>query len=241
MNKIVFIASILLSFTAQSQTAHKLLRSGDKHYSNEQFDLAEEAYRKAKEKGASKKGAFNLGNSLYEQERYEEAVTQYQTAAANTTDSKIKSDAYYNLGNAQVKNEKLKEGIESYKRALEYNANNEEAISNMLMSKMLLQKQQQQRQQQQQQQQSNQDQSEEQEQQSNEEQQQQQQPSNEQQQSEQEQENKESEEEKAKEEKKDLDKEDARKLLEIIDSEEKKVQEKLRKMSASSKRPKKDW
>ena len=247
MRIFIVILSVLYSSIVYSQSAHKLLQEGDMHYKNEQYELAEEAYRKAKDKGNDDKAAYNLGNTLYEQGRYEEALRQYQNSIGSTTDPEMLSEAYYNLGNAHVQNKKLGEGIEAYKKALELNPNDNDAIANLFNTKLMMQQQQQQQQQQKQQ---DQDQQENQENQENQQQQQQQEQQQEQDQQEQQEEQQdsqegenesESEEQKPQEEKKDLDKEDARKLLEIIDNEEKKVQEKLRKVNGKGKKPEKDW
>jgi len=216
------------------QSSHKLLMEGDGLYKKEQYDLAEEKYRKAKAKDKTGKAAYNLGNSLSIQERYEEAANQFSNAAAMSNDPEVKSKAYYNLGNTHFRNQKFQESVDAYKNALSYNEEDTQAKENMMMAKKMLQVQEQQQQEQQQQ--------EQQEQQENQEQQEQEQQQEQQQdQQDQTQEEKEEAQNAEEAEKKDLDKEDARKLLEIIDNEEKKVQEKLRKMKGNSKKPKKDW
>ncbi|MBK6498707.1 MAG: tetratricopeptide repeat protein [Saprospiraceae bacterium] len=43
---------------------------------------AETAYRKADGEKSSVKSAYNLGNSLMKQNRYDEAITKYNDAAA---------------------------------------------------------------------------------------------------------------------------------------------------------------
>jgi len=230
---------ILICFLGSSglligQTSHELLMEGDELYKKEQYDLAEEKYRKAKTKDKSGKAAYNLGNSLSIQERYEEASNQYSNAAAMSNDPMVKSKALYNLGNTHFRNQKFQESIDSYKSALSYNGDDIYTKENLMMAKKMLQVQQQQQQEQQQQDQDQQEQKEQQEQEQQDQQQQQEDQNESQEEKEQPQAREEAE-------KKDLDKEDARKLLEIIDNEEKKVQEKLRKMKGNSKKPKKDW
>lgn len=237
INKLWF--SMLLSFLscfAIGQSSHELLMEGDDLYKKEQFDLAEEKYRKAKVNDKTGKAAYNLGNSLSVQERYEEAANQFSNAAAMTDDPEVKSKAYYNLGNTHFRNQKFQESVDAYKSALSFNEDDSSAKENLMMAKRMLQVQKQQQQQEQQQEQQDNKEQEEQEQQEQQEQQQQEQENQEQSQEEQEQPQAGEEAEK-----KDLDKEDARKLLEIIDNEEKKVQEKLRKMKGNSSKPKKDW
>lgn len=229
----------MMALVSKSQSSHELLMEGDDLYKKEQFDLAAEKYRKAKNKDKTGKAAYNLGNSLSMQERYEEAANQYATAASTSDDPEVKSKAYYNLGNAHFRNQKYQESIDAYKTALQFNEEDTNAKENLMMAKKMLQVQKQQ-QQQQQEQQENQDQ---QDQQQQEQQQDQQENQDQQQQNQQDQsqEEKEQQPQPDESEKKDLDKEDARKLLDIIENEEKKVQEKLRKLKGNSNKPKKDW
>jgi Ca-activated chloride channel family protein len=234
-HRFCYLALLLLfSVGGMSQSTHDLLLAGDDVYKKEQYDLAEELYRKAKAKDKSGKASYNLGNSLSVLERYEEAANQYSSAAAMSNDPEVKSKALYNLGNTHFRNQKFKESVDAYKSALSVNQDDQQTKENLMMAKRMLRVQEQQQQQQQQQDQDQQDQQDQKEQ----EEQQQQDQSQDQNKSQEEKEQPQSGEES---EKKDLDKEDARKLLEIIDNEEKKVQEKLRKMKGNSTKPKKDW
>ena len=223
---------LLLSVCGMSQSSHDLLMEGDELYKKEQFNLAEEKYRKAKAKDKTGKASYNLGNSLTAQERYEEAANQFSNAAAMSDNPEVKSKALYNLGNTHFRNQKFKESVDAYKSALSVNQDDPQTKQNLMMAKKMLRVQEQQQQQQQQ------DQNKEEQDQQDQQDQQEQQQSEDQNQPKEEKEQPQSAEES---EKKDLDKEDARKLLEIIDNEEKKVQEKLRKMKGNSSKPKKDW
>ena len=230
-----FMLLIFISTNGMGQSAHKLLLEGDQLYKKEQFNQAEEKYRKAKAKDKTGKASYNLGTSLTELERYEEAANQFSNAAELSEDPTIKSKALYNLGNTHFRNEKYKESVDAYKRALSFDQTDQQTKENLMMAKQMLRVQEQQ--QQQQQQQENQENEEEQDQEQQEEQQDQPQDQSQ----DENQEDKEQPQDAKEAEKKDLDKEDARKLLEIIENEEQKVQEKLRKMKGNSKKPKKDW
>lgn len=244
---LILILCVCASITLEGQSKHELLRNGDASYSAGEYSKAEESYRKAIEKEGKSQAKYNLGNSLYEQERFEEALEQYQAAINAAPNDKTKSQAYHNLGNSLFNNQKLKESLEAYKQALRYNPDDLETKHNLSYAKQMLRQQQQQQQQQQQEQQEGDKSDEEKE---DEEQQQQQQEQEDQEQNDQEEQqesdeqqdidNENESESESNEEKQDLDKEDARKLLEIAENEEKKVQEKMRKVSGGKKR-KKDW
>lgn len=230
-----------------TQTAHKNLRNGDMLYGYGKFGDAETEYRKADTETPSVKSAYNLGNTLIDQERYEEAAKRYQDAAARATTDAEKSKIYHNQGNAYFKKEKYKESVESYKNALKYDAKDQETKQNLAMAQYELKKQiQQQKQEQQQNKDQNkedkkqdQDKQQKQDQDNKNEDKQDQEQQNQQNQNQDEQDNKSSEQQGQDD--KNLSKSDAEKLLEIMDNEEKKVQQKLRRMDTKGKKPKKDW
>lgn len=231
--------SIIILLSAQvicAQSAHKLLREGDKAYLGEDYLIAEENYRKSFEKQNSNKALYNLGNAVYNQNRYEEAIQHYQSTVDQAKNDSEKADALYNLGNAQYKNQQIEEAITSYKNASMLKPNDPDILQNLYRAKLTLQQQNQQQQQQEDQQQ--QDQKDQQEDQQQEGQQQQNQDGASQEQSEIENNPPESE---GRSQPQDLSKEDALKLLEVIENEEKNVQEKLRKVQGNKKKPKKDW
>ena len=215
-----------LTFIA-AQSAHSLLRKADEYYKSGDYTLAEETYRKAVQKANAAQGNFNLGNAIYQQSRYEEALQQFETAARQSKDDKGRSAAFHNLGNALYQQQQYDKSIDAYKNALRLDPEDLETKKNLALAqrKLIQQQQQQQQQQEEQNQEEQQEQEQQQQQQQNQQQQNQEQepsPSN-------------------AEEQRDLSKEEARKLLEIMEEEEKKVQEKVKKGQAKPTRSKKEW
>ena len=45
---------------------------------------------------------FNLGDAIYKQKRYDEAIKQFQSAAQTNPDPHVKAQAYHNIGNAYL-------------------------------------------------------------------------------------------------------------------------------------------
>ena len=213
-----------------SQSAHTLKRAADEAYKKGDFQGSEEAYRKAQLEKKSSNGTFNLGNSIYQQERFEEAAKQYQDLAnsPNVSDAD-RADAYHNLGNTKFNLQEFDKSVDAFKESLKLNPKDMETKYNLAQALRQLKIQQQEQQQNQQQDQEEQEQEEEQEQQDQQQQDQpqdqqdQQQPDDNQQQQQ------------------DLTKEEARQLLEIMEQEEKKVQEKLKKAQKGPNKSKKDW
>jgi len=241
-----------------AQSSHESLRKGDKFYNTGDYQLAEENYRKAREKERDLKSTFNLGNTVYNQERYEEAVDHFTAATQLAPDNEKRSDAYYNLANSLLKNGDIEECIDAYKEAIQLNPSNEEAKYNLLVAKNALRQAQQQQQQQQQQQDGEKGENqEEQDKQEQQEQQEQEQDGEPQDQEDQEQQDGQEEQQDSLDQNEDiqqggefdttrldkqsLDSLDAMKLLQVIENEEKKVQEKLKKFNSNRKKPEKDW
>jgi tetratricopeptide (TPR) repeat protein len=231
---LLFVCSFLFASAQNKVERHMNAREGDQAYAKGAFQDAEIKYREANQLERKSTTTYNLGNSVFQQERYEEAVKHYQDAVEEAADPQLKAQAYHNLGNAHLSNENLEEGVKSYIESLKLNPDDMDTKKNLTMA---LQKLEQQRQQQQQQQEQQNQEQQEQEQQE----QQQQDPSQQPQQQPQQGEEEMPQDAQPQEEKRDLSKEEAEELLKIIEDEDQKVQEKLRKTSGEKKKPKKDW
>lgn len=151
MTKIFLTIAMLLLVAGESfaQKENPLIRQGNKQYQEGKFKEAEIDYRKALERTpGSVKGSFNLGNSLYKQENYEEATRNFADAARliKETDETGRSAALHNLGNTLLKSGKLEESIEAYKQAMRLNPADEDTRYNLAYAMNQLQQQQQQQQ-----------------------------------------------------------------------------------------------
>ena len=220
---------LLVAVVLPAQNAHKDLRKADQAYKSGSYADAEASYRKAIEKDNSTKGNYNLGNSTYRQERFDESIKHYQSAADAAKDRTTKARAYHNLGNALYQKGQYKESVEAFKNALRQNPNDLDTKRNLANALRRLPppppKQDQQNQQGENKE--NKDQQDQQKQQNQqpqqgERQQDQQQPQDEQNQQDQQQKSSGS-----KEQPQDLSRQEAMELLEIMDQEEQKVQQKL--------------
>lgn len=249
--KIVVLIAVCIPGVIQAQTAHEFRRGGDKSYTRGEYNEAEEKYRKSLENDPEMKAFFNLGNSLYNQQRFEEAREQYDKAIARTEDPILQAKAYFNKGNSFFQDQKLKESIESYKEALRNYPDDKDAKRNLFLSKQLLKQQQEQEQEQQQQEQDqNKDQNSENE---------KQEEKDKQDESGKEEENKENQQNDEEEEdsqqnesvsdssiidslkQKQITREELMKLLKAIEEEDKKIQQKLRRGTGKKTKSKKDW
>jgi len=77
---------------------------------------------------------FEEGNALYEKEKYEEAVTAYESVLASKKQS---AELYFNLANAYYKLNKVAPAIYNYEKALVLKPNDKEIVNNLEFAKKL--------------------------------------------------------------------------------------------------------
>jgi len=83
--------------------ARSLLREGNELYQQEKYTDASVLFKKALEKNSTyKKASYNLGNALYQQKNFKEAVPQYEVSAKSAEDKYTKAESFHNLGNAAM-------------------------------------------------------------------------------------------------------------------------------------------
>jgi Ca-activated chloride channel family protein len=109
----------------------------------EQFVNAEAKYRKAISKSGENIAApYNLGNAYYDNERYTEAFGRYKQAGESAKDKGNKHNAYHNMGNVFMKNKDYAKAVDAYKDALRNDPTDEETRYNLALAKEMLKKQQ---------------------------------------------------------------------------------------------------
>ena len=142
---LIFISP--LSILAQGE-GNQLIRDGNKLYQNGKYEEASGMYDEALDKDhKSFEGAFNLGDALYRQEKFEEAATQFEMLSNQETSSANIAKAYHNLGNSYMKSNKVDKGIAAYKKALLNNPTDYDSKYNLSYAQRLKKKQEEQEQQ----------------------------------------------------------------------------------------------
>lgn len=220
---LVVLAIVTHLLTAQQE--HSLLRLGDQHYQRQDWANAEDSYRKAWMNKNNVQGGYNLGNAIYQQKRYDEAIRQYESLAQRADNDEMRQKAYHNLGNAHYQAQKYDQSIAAYKSALKINPHDVDTKMNLQLAQQQLKIQQQQQQQNNPPKEKNQE--------------EQPQPSSNQEQKNQP--TKGTENEQQSEQKTAMTKEQAEQLLQVINQEEQKVQQKLRKAAGKTTKPLKEW
>lgn len=104
---------------------------------SDDFVSAEMAYRKAiSEQATSVAGIYNLGNSYIKKGSFDEALYRLDEAAKAATSKSEKHKAYHNIGNVLMKNKKCKEAVEAYKNALRNDPTDDETRYNLGLAKI---------------------------------------------------------------------------------------------------------
>lgn len=143
MYKLLYIILFLFATAgaqAQELPERSLVRKGNRQYNKGNYEQAIGRYEQALQAVAGQfEATYNLGNALYKAERFDRAEQTMQQAAADSLRADTeRAEAFYNLGNAQFKQQKYKEALESYKQSLRLNPSDMEAKYNYAYTKRLL-------------------------------------------------------------------------------------------------------
>ena len=133
---------------AQKMPERRLVRKGNRQFGRDRYDKSIESYTRALEAApTSFEAAYDLANAMFRAERYDTAEQTLKGIVADSTRSDIdRSEAVYNLGITQFAQQKLIEALASYRAAMRLNPDDKEAKYNYAYTKHLLQQQEQQQQ-----------------------------------------------------------------------------------------------
>ena len=99
------------------------------------FIGAEKKYRLAvSTKQNNAIGSFNLGNAYYNSELYDEALFRHLEAAQNSTSKSEKHKAYHNIGTILMQKKQCKEAVSAFKNALRNNPEDDESRYNLALA-----------------------------------------------------------------------------------------------------------
>jgi tetratricopeptide (TPR) repeat protein len=145
IHKFFIHLTIFLYFTLHSanvfgQKESNDVRVGNKLYQAKKYTESEIAFRRGIVKNQhSIEATYNLGNSLFRQSKFPEAIEQYKQAVQLKPESKkLEASCYHNLGNALLSNQKIEESIKAYKMALKANPSDNETRYNLAYAQALL-------------------------------------------------------------------------------------------------------
>lgn len=123
------------------KAAQNFLSEAQQSLQKEEFPSAEADYRKAISLNPKSETAkYNLGTAYYGKEKNAEAMLRFQQAATTATEKTEKHKAFHNLGNTYMNEKKYTEAVEAYKNALRNNPNDDETRYNLALAKDMLEK-----------------------------------------------------------------------------------------------------
>lgn len=142
-----FFCLFLISFfigAAQEAVVNNHIYDGNQLAKESVFDTAEMSYRKALSKAPEKPEAlYNLGNTHYKEENFEEAKQRYFQTQKFSENKSSKHHAFHNMGNVFMQQKDYAKAVESYKNGLRNNPEDEQTRYNYALAKELLEKEQQ--------------------------------------------------------------------------------------------------
>lgn len=132
---------VCIAAGAQSK---KYIKQGNRLYEEKKYKEASGAYMEALKKDPTNAtGMYNLGNSLYQQKQYESARKIMDATSKNIKPKEGKAAVNYNVGNTYMAEQKWEEAINAYKKALRNNPQDADAKYNLSYAEQMLKKQQQ--------------------------------------------------------------------------------------------------
>ncbi|MCK5241696.1 tetratricopeptide repeat protein [bacterium] len=133
----IFLVMLLLPQLAWAGTAEEV-NKGNRKYKQGKYEEALEAYREAQIKSPDEpKVNYNIGNSLHQQERFDEAEKSYQRALKSKHE-KMRAEILYNLGNTYFASQKYQEAAKHYREALKLAPQDEDTIYNLAQTIQML-------------------------------------------------------------------------------------------------------
>ena len=132
LGSLFLISYFLFPLTVAAQNENVLIKKGNEAYEKQDYSNAISSYKQVITKApANSTAQFNLGNALYKTKKADEAVQAYDNALLNTGSKEDRSRSYYNKGVVLQNNKKLPECIDAYKNALKLNPEDEDARQNL--------------------------------------------------------------------------------------------------------------
>ena len=144
--KYIGLALLLLATaTSFAQKAERdFIRKGNRFFNDSVYVNAEVNYRKALEVNPqSTVSMFNLGNTLAQQNKLQEAMEQYVAATKIEKDKDDLAQIYHNMGVIFQSQKDYAKAVEAYKQSLRNNPKDDETRYNLALAQKMLKDQQQ--------------------------------------------------------------------------------------------------
>lgn len=141
---ILFVVFLLASVGVSAQKAERdYIRKGNRLFNDSVFVDAEVNYRKALEANPKSTVAmYNLGNTLSQQQKFQDAMEQYASASKIEKDKRKLAQIYHNMGVIFQAGKDYAKAVEAYKMSLRNNPTDHETRYNLALAQKMLKDQQ---------------------------------------------------------------------------------------------------
>ena len=132
-----------LSLTVSAQVDRHDVRAGNRKFRKRDWKSADISYRKALVKDSTSVPAnFNLANTLYRTENYDEAAKTMEKIKDSAPSSAHAADYFYNVGDIAIAKKDWQGAVTAFKESLLRNPGDLEAKENYIYAKKMLENQQ---------------------------------------------------------------------------------------------------
>lgn len=139
MKNLLLYILLTVSLAVSAQEKDKTLPDANEEYKQNKFVDAEANYRISESKFPGRGiASYNLGNTIYRQNQASEAKLAYAKAIKNAKTRPDKHKAYHNLGNVFMKEKDYTQAVEAYKQALRNDPTDDETRYNYAYAKQKL-------------------------------------------------------------------------------------------------------
>ena len=139
MKNLIIYSFLLLSFAVFAQEKDMNLPKANDEFAGKKYAAAEAEYRISQSNNPKKAiASYNLGNSIYKQKHGSEALLSYEKAIKIATARPEKQKAFHNSGNIYMAEKNYSAAVEAYKNALRNNPSDEETRYNLALAKKML-------------------------------------------------------------------------------------------------------
>ncbi|MEO8240147.1 MAG: tetratricopeptide repeat protein [Flavobacterium sp.] len=139
MKNLLLYILLTFSLAVSAQEKDKTLPDANEEYKQNKFVDAEANYRISQSKFPKKATAsYNLGNTIYRENQVSEAKFAYTKAIKNAKTKSEKHKAFHNLGNVFMKEKDYTQAVEAYKQALRNDPTDDETRYNYAYAKQKL-------------------------------------------------------------------------------------------------------
>ena len=135
----MIVALMGFAQTSETKVEDNLIFEGNELHKSETYAQAEKKYRKALARAPKNTIAqHNLGNTLFDESYFGEAFNAYKSATMSAQSKEEKHSALHNMGNVFMNRKDYAKAVETYKEALRNNPKDDQTRYNYALAKELL-------------------------------------------------------------------------------------------------------